>query len=126
MNIYVAGTFHDPRISSGEIVETLKGLGHTIVSRWHDPNVWQSESRQTTYELRRSIAEGNYRDIDAADVVVAIPLKDHHLRGMHAEIGYALGIKTPVYVLGDHMSLNTMTCCSGVSYIPSLTAIHNF
>lgn len=110
MKLYIAGTFHDPRIESQQTSETLTKLGHTIVSRWHLPGNWQSESKQRSYEDREGIARVNFQDLDSAHVVVAIPFKDHHLRGLHVEVGYAIAKGKPVYVLGSHTDLNTMTC----------------
>lgn len=123
MKLYIAGTIHDPRIKSGEIQQRLEELEHTIVSRWHRADVWQPESRQQTFHSRASIAEMNYRDLDSSDAVVAVPHHDHHLRGLHTEVGYAIGKGKKVYLLGDPNSMNTMTVAPNVHYIQDLYEI---
>lgn len=123
MKLYIAGTFHDPFVESGEAVRVLTERGHTVVSQWHSADVWQPESRQPTAEIRASIAAQNYADIDRADAVVVIPLVGHHLRGAHTEVGYAIGRGKPVYVFGDERSMNTMATHSLVRCIASLADV---
>lgn len=107
MRLYLAGTMHDPRFLNGTLPRQLRVAGHTIVSRWHEPGVWRSEDRQTD-ALRQRIARDNLANLAESDMLLAVPLAGHHLRGMHLEMGYALGRGIPVHVLGGHRDVNTM------------------
>lgn len=120
MKLYLAGTIHDPRISQHVLANEILAGGHGIVSQWHLPGKWQAESRQESYGARLDIATINLADLDRSDAVVAVPLADHHLRGMHVEVGYAIAKGKPTYVLGDHKSLNTMTVHRLVHYVSSV------
>lgn len=121
--VYVAGTMHDASVASGWVAAELVRAGFRVVSRWHDPGQWRSEERQTDAATRRAIAAGNLADIDAADVVLAVPFGDHHLRGAHVEVGYALGRGKPVVVHGDERSMNTMTNAAGVVFCRTWSAV---
>lgn len=123
MKIYVAGTRHDPRIADGSLVAELQRLGHTITSHWHDPGVREAEEARATYEDRLRIATANYRDLDAAELVLAVPYAGHHLRGAHAEIGYAIGVGKRVFVLGAPADFNTMTTHANVRYLAVLSEL---
>jgi nucleoside 2-deoxyribosyltransferase len=118
--LYLAGTIHHPQIKDGTIQRKIQDLGYNLTSRWHDPAVWQENSREESLKNRRAIALANFGDLDLAGAVVAIPLEGHHLRGMHTEIGYAVAKGKTVFVLGDHNSLNTMTVHPKVKYIQGL------
>lgn len=122
MKIYVAGTMHDDQISSEEIVNALTTAGHHVTSRWLRPGNWLPEARQQGLKARQGIAMTNYADIDAADLVVAVIPKAqaHHLRGMHTEMGYALGCGKPVIVLGSYLDVNTMGNHEKVTYKTSM------
>lgn len=123
MKVYVAGTMHDPRIADGSIVAELQQRGHAVVSRWHDPDAWRSESAQPTHEERLRIASMNFADLDRADLVLAVPHAGHHLRGAHTEIGYAIGRGKPVVILGARTDFNTMTAHPSVTVAGTLGEI---
>lgn len=117
MRVYIAGTFHDPRIADGIIVRELQSLGHEIVSRWHHASV-----RRTIAE-RSVIAMANYSDIDRCETMLVVPLDGHHLRGAHVEVGYALGTKKRVVILGAHDAMNTMAAHEKVEYITTIDGL---
>ena len=123
MRVYIAGTFNDERISSGDIVTTLESLGHVVTSQWHRPGKWLGEAKRASENERYLIASQNFKDIDEAEVIVAVPLAGHPLRGCHVEVGYAIGTKKPVFVLGDVGSLNAMATHALVSHITDLSSI---
>lgn len=125
MKIYVAGTMHDDQISSEEIVKALTDAGHHVTSRWLRPGNWLPEARQQGLKARQEIAMKNYADIDDADAVVAVIPKAqaHHLRGMHTELGYALGRGMPVIVLGSYLDVNTMGNHEKVIYESSMAGL---
>lgn len=107
MNIYIAGTFHNPLIGQGHIQKFLQEAGHIIVSTWHSAETWKAGEARP-FEEKLAIAETNYRDIDKADMVLVVPLKGHPGRGFHCEMIYAYGRSKPVLLLGDHTDANTM------------------
>ena len=123
MRVYIAGTFHDPRISDGSVVREVQALGHEVVSTWHHEAVWKSESHQRSRLDRQTIAEANYRDIDRCETMLVVPMDGHHLCGAHTETGYAIGTKKRVVILGDHASMNTMTVHKTVEYITSIDGL---
>lgn len=116
MRLYVAGSPSDPRIFSGAVFRLLAAAGHQVVSHWHLPGAWSAEERRSSLPARASIARANYRDLDASDAVYALPYKSEHRRGLHAEVGYALGRGKPVIVEGDEYTVNTMLNVEGVFF----------
>jgi len=110
---------HDPRISLALIQQKLEALGHEVVSRWHIKGNWKPNGDQKTQSDKETIALTNFSDIEKSEVVLVIPCKNHHMRGAHVEIGYAIGTGKPVFVLGAYDSVNTMCAHPGVKYIDS-------
>jgi hypothetical protein len=49
----------------------------------------------------------NENDIDIADALVVYATGGQHLCGALVEVGIALGVGTPVYVVGDHPDYGT-------------------
>lgn len=109
--VYVAGTRHEPNTLA--VVAALRGQGVAVTSTWHDQPLGDTEP---TPEARRACAMTNYKALDEATVVVAVPCETHHLRGAHTEVGYALGKGIPVMVLGASGDFNTMTEHPNVTY----------
>lgn len=93
MRVYIAGTGDDPRLNCA--AQCLRSIGHEVVSQWHEIDADDS-------------AEGNYADIDRADVIVAIILSGHRHQGLHAECGYAIGRGKRIYVVGNESDVNLM------------------
>lgn len=118
MKVYLSGTIHDTNIQP--VYQALVDMGHEVTSHWHLPGYWQADTKQETHESRLAIAEMDREDIRKADIMVAVPCGTHHLRGLHYEIGYAEGLGIPVYVLGTHTDLNTMTVSRNTKYITDL------
>lgn len=89
LKVYVATKFeHSGR--AAEIADLLEEYGHTITYRW-----WrhpQDSMVQAVLDLR-GVAD--------ADVLVAILEKDLPYAGTFAEIGAALVLGKPVYVIGE-------------------------
>lgn len=123
VRVYIAGTFHDPRIEGGAIVREVQSLGHEVVSRWHNADVWQPESRQRTLAERCAIAMANYRDIDGCETMLVVPMDVHHLYDAHVEVGYALGTKKRVVILGAHDAMSSMTAHERVEYIATIAEL---
>lgn len=115
--VYVAGTHHPPDTNVTVVtVAALKANNVTVTSPvgGHDNPPGDVAG---THEARRACAMANYADIDAADVVVVVPCPTHHpLRGVHTEVGYALGKGKPVVVVGTPGCLNTMTEHPNLTY----------
>lgn len=65
----------------------------------------------------------NYRAMDEATLIVAVPCPSHHLRGAHTEVGYALGQNKPVVVVGTSGDFNTMTEHPNVTYCTNNTLV---
>ena len=101
---YIAGTRHCEAIANESALRAIEACGVRVVSEWHRK---PASEVLVTQEARRSTAMENYAAIDQADVLIAVPCDDHHLRGAHTEIGYALGRGIQVVLLGS--SFNTMT-----------------
>jgi len=121
VKVYIASTLHHPLILNGEIQAALRSKGHDVVSTWHDGPL--EFSKGMTFAERWRIAKQNYTDLDKADMVLAVPFPDAHLRGAHTEIGYALGKGKPVLIFGDFRAFNTMATHSLVNYVEHLEDI---
>lgn len=116
--VYVAGTRHEPNTLA--VVNALRGNNVTVTSTWHDNPPGDTAG---TPEARRACAMTNYRAMDEATLIVAVPCPSHHLRGAHTEVGYALGQNKPVVVVGTSGDFNTMTEHPNVTYCTNNTLV---
>lgn len=117
LRVYLAGTRHDPRIADQLVRRFLEWAGFEVTSRWHDQPPGDVDG---TIAARWDVASTNLADLDRADVVAAVAYGDHHLRGLHTEVGYAMGREKRVVVLGEPGCLNTMTETAFITYAPTL------
>lgn len=117
MRIYIAGTGHDPRFATTMMADNLRAHGYEVVSRWHVPGVWKPGNDRTIADSV-AIATRNYADLDKADVLlVVVPEKAHHLRGVHAECGYAIAKGKRIVVWSTTETLNTMVNPAKCAYM---------
>lgn len=123
MRIYIAKAFYDQCIDGVNIIREVQTLGHDIVSRWHNAGVRQSGSGLSTLAERRAIAMANYRDIDRCETMLVVPMDVHHLYDAHVEVGYAIGTKKRVVILGAHDAMSTMTAHEKVEYITTIAEL---
>ena len=89
LKIYVAGKYEEKeRIR--EVMNILRGVGHTITVDW-------TEDAQNT----RQQAIKDLRGVADADIYVGVFEKDLPYKGALVELGAALALGKPVYILGD-------------------------
>jgi nucleoside 2-deoxyribosyltransferase len=89
MKVYVASKWENkPRVK--EIMTILREHGHTITYDWTECEV--SNVEQAILDLR-GVAD--------ADILVGVFEKDTAYKGSLVELGAALALGKPVYILGD-------------------------
>jgi hypothetical protein len=96
--IYVAGKFEEKKRVQ-EVMNLLRAVGHTIT---HDWSVVSEASK-------RSQAVLDMRGVIDCDVFVGVFEKDLPYRGAHSELGAALVLGKPVYLLGKWANKNIFT-----------------
>jgi hypothetical protein len=62
----------------------------------------------------------NEDDIDTADALVVYATEGQHLCGALVEVGIAIGVETPVYVVGDHPDYGTWCYHPGVTRVKTI------
>jgi nucleoside 2-deoxyribosyltransferase len=101
MKVYLAGSWSD-RPNIRKYRDLMEARGIFITSRWLD---WTGrlpgESREE--ELRRS-ANVDLQDIDMADGVLIFTGVPSSHGGFHTELGYAIGTRKPVAIIGPRPS----------------------
>ena len=95
MRVFVAGSYS--AITEARAAEQdLLQRGHTVTSSWlHEP----FDSFTSDWQ-RRATAEIDRADIERSDVVVILTGKESTSGGFHIELGMALALRLPVYLLG--------------------------
>lgn len=92
----------------------LEALGFTVTSRWLNGNHQVDEkglSEEAGRADRERFAREDFDDVKAADLVVAFteePRQTNSRGGRHVELGIAIGLGTPVLVVGPR---ENVFCC---------------
>jgi len=93
---YVAGKFEETdRVQ--EVQDVLKAVGHTITHDW---------TRSPRGLSKRAQALLDTRGVLDADILVIIFEKDLGYKGAYTELGVALALGKPVYILGEYGKSN--------------------
>ena len=95
MKFYVAGKWED-RILVRFWHRVLKGKGHEITCDWTD-HEYPGEGQQ---HLLAGYAMADIKGVRDCDVLIALFQEPRHYRGTLVEIGGALALGKPVWVLG--------------------------
>jgi nucleoside 2-deoxyribosyltransferase len=96
MKIYVA-TKWENKARAKDIMNQLENLGHSITYDW------------TTQEQESSVQAANdIKGVQQADCVVGLFEWDFVYKGALIEVGAALGLEKPVFVLGDALITKTL------------------
>ena len=100
MNLYLASSSQHDALS---LAKVLVSAGHVITSSW----VYKPLKRTSEYtdDQRTAIAVRNLSDITASDVLILLGNRFLCPGGKHVEVGYALGVGKPVWVLGPRENL---------------------
>lgn len=104
MKFYLAGRYGRREELYG-IAAMIEGMGHTVTSRWVRGE-HEAEDGEPQPALARRWAEEDLADIEEADVLVAFTEEPDSSAprasrgGRHVELGYALGIRKAVYLVG--------------------------
>lgn len=112
MKIYLASRY-SRRDELRVIADELRGLGHTITSRWLD-TTWEEKERDS--QVYSSAAPPEYRekhsvedldDVLAADTFVAFTEEPRYggRGGRHIEMGAALAVGKRIIVVGPRENL---------------------
>jgi nucleoside 2-deoxyribosyltransferase len=105
MKLYVAGKWSD-REKINEIIETFEARGHTITHNWT-----QFEGSTSRPEMKSQFAIMDINGVRDADAYIGI-MNDpvYPYRGSMTEMGAALGLCKPVYVVAPADSNLEATC----------------
>lgn len=100
--LYVAGKWADRERLHG-IIQDLRAAGYEITHDWTQVEVEEGEQR--TVEHQNKCADLDISGVRSADlVIVDMQDKDYAYRGSWTEIGCALGIRIPVWIIGPASS----------------------
>ena len=91
MQIYICGKFEEKELVQEYMTEAEK-LGHTITHDWTRNSIGYCTED----------AENDLDGVLAADAVVAIAQNKHEYKGLYCEIGAALVLGIPVYIIGNN------------------------
>lgn len=92
MKIYVAGKFQE-RAYIKTVMWWLEGMGHEITFDWTDP---QYQHKDETPEDATECVRG----VSGADIYVGVFKHILNYKGALVEMGVALGLGIPVYIVG--------------------------
>lgn len=95
LKIYVAGKWQD-RFEVRTIQTILRDAGHEITCDWTD----HEYPTENVNEMLRHYATADIQGVKDADVVICVFIQKHHYRGALVEMGAALALDKPVFVLG--------------------------
>ena len=91
MKVYVAGSFADRWESVSYVMSKLVYHGHTITYDWRRED-----------DTPESKAVADVMGVAQADFLVAVMVNPHlTYRGTYVEMGLALALGKPIYVIGD-------------------------
>jgi nucleoside 2-deoxyribosyltransferase len=95
VKLYLAASY-PTRFQQRKVRDELARHGHEVTSRWID---YDFEAEDAP-EPREHYGRTDLADIDAADVVVVSTYVQSSSGGLWAELGYALGTKKPIILIG--------------------------
>ena len=93
MKFYVAGKWED-RERVSQIMRILEGMGNEITCDWTD-HKYEDE------EYPHQYCADDVQGVKDADIYLGIFVAEYHYRGALVEMGIALGMGIPVWLLGD-------------------------
>ena len=95
MKIYVASKFNE-RLKVRWLMDKLEDMGHEITFDWTTEHYQhKEETREDAKECMNGVL--------LSDAYVGMFLEDYHYKGALVELGIALTIDIPVYVIGHAM-----------------------
>ncbi len=94
MKVYVAGKWEDRR-RCRDIMDRLEDTGHTITCDWTD-HEYEDEQYPIQY------CQDDVQGVKDADVFLGVFIDNTvHYRGALVEMGIALGLGLPCYIIGN-------------------------
>jgi nucleoside 2-deoxyribosyltransferase len=96
MKIYVAGKFQEKE-RVNKIQDYLVNIGHLIT---HD---WTKDDSSLQPQFMVFSAMRDLEGVREADVLIALVDKDLPYKGLYGEIGIAIALNKPVYLLGGDL-----------------------
>ena len=101
MKIYLAARY-GRRLELCDYRAVLHDRGHIVTSRWLAGDHEMSDGVLSD-ELQRRFAHDDVGDIAGSDLLIAFaeaPFSGHSRGGRHVELGLALGLGKPVWIVG--------------------------
>lgn len=117
LKVYLAAPY-SAKDRINEYAAELRGLGIHVTSSWlNEPHAPSTELHELTPEDHRKYAKQDLADIIAANVFVLFtdPTKTIVRAGRHVEMGFAIALGLPVYVVGTEHE-NIFHYLSGVHH----------
>lgn len=107
MKLYIAGHSQERARS---VAKLCSEAGHEITSRWLEEDF--SKTPTYTDDDREKIAGIDVDDVMAADALVLLPSPRRIPGGKFVEVGVAIGVGIPVYILGhrENMLMHHRLC----------------
>jgi nucleoside 2-deoxyribosyltransferase len=104
LKLYIATSFRN-REQARIMRDLLQGFGHVITSRWIDTHLEEIDVLTPARQGQEALED--LEDVAAADGVVFVNNTDipSTSGGMHVEMGYALALGKPVYIVGPRTSV---------------------
>lgn len=96
MKVFVAGRWSD-RERIREIMSLVQALGHTITRDWTAIAVADDDMAG-----HREIALGDLEGVRQAEIFIFVADQDFQWRGAYAELGAAIALGKPCYIIGDY------------------------
>jgi hypothetical protein len=117
MRIYLAAKL-ERHADVRALARRLERDGHAITSRWHNTigSATQCAAAAGDRVARRRVADANYRDLGAADGILALLTADCRGTLMELATAYALGLR--VVVVGARAAWNLMLERPDVAWCP--------
>ena len=108
MKVYVSGKF-EQKNPIRNVMKVIKDYGATIT---HD---WTEYDEPKTFDEARLNSKNDMYGIQAADALLVVAYHDLPYKNTLIEIGIALGLKIPVYILGDSLdNLMFISLCTKI------------
>lgn len=101
MNIYIAGKYEARGRLRGERAR-LRAMDHEVISSWLDETAHRDECDRAY--LQRA-AWRDLRELERATLVFADTLDESTTGGREVEVGYALALGKPVWLIGPQRNV---------------------
>ena len=97
MKVYVASKYQE-RETIRELYDILRSHGHEITVDWTNHDVFPDDAEE---EKLGEFACDDVRGVQECDSMIIYMVNEHQYKGAWVEMGVALALNKPVFVLGN-------------------------